>query len=287
MSFRMQALIDGEDSLHELAESIRRAQTGWFAVSTSTNGAAGGDTAHPESLRQLISDLGDIVRRCENLPGGAVSLVESTWQSLEADELGDWDVTGREVLELLTKQAEAVAEAADLISRAEASGLIRQSRGKLSAARSLVSKQSREFLDSWPWSTGNKPGDEEDAAAARRALQALPSFEELSRLARRSHPPVEDAQEKFNRLARQWREERGPSSSARRMAAHPAYREIVAMGRAAVPFLLAELQRQPDHWFIALHEITGADPVLKEGRGRPNEMVAAWVKWGKENGFLS
>jgi hypothetical protein len=90
-------------------------------------------------------------------------------------------------------------------------------------------------------------------------------------------PPEEDAREKFNRLAWQWKAERGPSSSARRMAAHPAYRAIVAMGKVAVPLLLAELQQQPDHWFIALHELTGADPVPKEARGRINDMVAAWL----------
>lgn len=97
----------------------------------------------------------------------------------------------------------------------------------------------------------------------------------------------EEAREQFHRLARQWKEDRGPSSSARRMAEHPAYRAIVAMGEVAIPLLLAELERQPDHWFIALHELTGADPVPKEARGRLNDMVAAWVRWGKENGFIS
>jgi hypothetical protein len=97
----------------------------------------------------------------------------------------------------------------------------------------------------------------------------------------------EDACAKFHRLVQQWKDERGPSSSARRMAAHPAYRGIVAMGQAAIPLLLAELNRQPDHWFIALHELTGADPVPKETRGRIGEMAAAWIRWGKENGFVS
>lgn len=91
----------------------------------------------------------------------------------------------------------------------------------------------------------------------------------------------------FDRLVRQWKAERGPSSSARRMAQHPAYRAIVAMGKTAVPLLLAELERQPDHWFVALHELTGADPVPKEARGRMDEMAAAWIKWGRENGFVS
>ncbi len=116
----------------------------------------------------------------------------------------------------------------------------------------------------------------------------MSSSEAVSRLQEQACPPSdENLCARFNRLARQWKEERGPTSSARRMAAHPAYRAIVAMGKVAIPFLLIELERQPDHWFIALHELTGADPVPKEAGGRLNDMAAAWVKWGKENGFVA
>jgi hypothetical protein len=90
---------------------------------------------------------------------------------------------------------------------------------------------------------------------------------------------------RFQELVRKWKGERGPTSSAAKMAAHPAYREIVSLGRDAVPLLLAELEREPDHWFLALHEITGAEPVPKESRGRLEEMAAAWLKWGRANGF--
>jgi hypothetical protein len=159
---------------------------------------------------------------------------------------------------------------------------------RVEAIRQKLLEQARDFRDSWPWPTAQKPDDLEDAAAAHRALQALPPFEALARMAQgHPAPPEENPREEFNRLVRQWREERGPSSSARRMAACPSYRAIVAMGQAAIPFLLAELQRHPDHWFIALHELTGSDPVPKEARGRLDDMAAAWVKWGKENGFIS
>jgi hypothetical protein len=96
----------------------------------------------------------------------------------------------------------------------------------------------------------------------------------------------EPIREQFGRLVRQWKEERGPTSSARRMAAHPAYRAIVGLGKPAVPLLLAELERQPDHWFIALHELTGANPVPESARGRVAVMAAAWVQWGKEHGLI-
>jgi hypothetical protein len=39
------------------------------------------------------------------------------------------------------------------------------------------------------------------------------------------------------------------------------YQEIIGMGERAVPLLLAELKREPDDWFWALHAITGASPL--------------------------
>ena len=91
---------------------------------------------------------------------------------------------------------------------------------------------------------------------------------------------------RFRELVRQWKAERGPTSSVTKMARHPAYREIVNLGKAAVPLLLAELERQPDHWFLALYEITGVDPVPKESRGRLQEMASAWLRWGREHGIV-
>ena len=91
--------------------------------------------------------------------------------------------------------------------------------------------------------------------------------------------------QKFHRLASQWKEERGPLSSARQMAEHPTYQEIIKMGRSAIPFLLAELEREPDHWFLALHTITGANPVSETNRGRVREMAQDWISWGRERGY--
>src|SRR5947207_4271000 len=88
----------------------------------------------------------------------------------------------------------------------------------------------------------------------------------------------------FAQLAEQWRRERGATSLARRMGEHPAYRRIVAMGEQAVPLILADLEREPDHWFFALHEITGASPVPAQSRGKLPEMAEAWIDWGRKHG---
>jgi hypothetical protein len=75
------------------------------------------------------------------------------------------------------------------------------------------------------------------------------------------------------------------SSSTSALYDHPAYRLIVRMGYVAVPLILQELKREPNHWFRALKDITGADPVRVAHRGRMREMANDWLQWGRANGF--
>ena len=91
--------------------------------------------------------------------------------------------------------------------------------------------------------------------------------------------------QRFLELVAIWKQERGPTSSVAKMVMHPAYQKIIGMGPAAVPFLLRELEREPDHWFWALKAITDSDPVPPESRGKIQEMARAWVRWGREQGY--
>ena len=92
-------------------------------------------------------------------------------------------------------------------------------------------------------------------------------------------------EQRFLELVTTWKRERGLHSSSARLAEHPAYQEIIAMGPEVVPLLLRELEREPDHWFRALHALTGADPVSPEHCGKTREMAAAWLRWGREHGY--
>ena len=69
------------------------------------------------------------------------------------------------------------------------------------------------------------------------------------------------------------------------MAKLPAYQAIIRMGKPAIPFILDELRREPDHWFVALKQITGEDPIPEEARGNMRGMADAWLKWGDDHGF--
>lgn len=96
--------------------------------------------------------------------------------------------------------------------------------------------------------------------------------------------PDADLERRFVALAADWRAGRGVTSSSREMARHPAYQAIIELGPPVVPLILRELDREPDHWFIALRLLTGADPVPTEHRGDIVRMAADWVAWGRAHG---
>ncbi|MCS6976086.1 MAG: hypothetical protein NZM31_03620 [Gemmatales bacterium] len=92
-------------------------------------------------------------------------------------------------------------------------------------------------------------------------------------------------QQRFADLVRQWKEATRFTSSITEMAMHPAYQQIIGMGREALPLIFEELRREPDHWFWALRAITGEDPVAPEDRGKLSAMTAAWLRWAEEHGY--
>jgi hypothetical protein len=89
---------------------------------------------------------------------------------------------------------------------------------------------------------------------------------------------------RFYSLAETWQRECAHLSSLREMVLHPAYQEIIGMGREALPFLLRELERKPDHWDWALRAITGENPVPPEHRGRLADIARDWLEWARKKG---
>ena len=95
-----------------------------------------------------------------------------------------------------------------------------------------------------------------------------------------------DIERKLLALAAIWRYRVGPASPVTQMVAHPAYLQIIGLGRAVLPYLFRELARQPDHWFYALAAITGQDPIPAEAEGNVPAMTAAWLGWARTHGYL-
>ena len=95
-------------------------------------------------------------------------------------------------------------------------------------------------------------------------------------------------EQRFKKLADDWRRQKGPISSVTLKSMIPAYQRIIGLGRAVIPLILKELERKPDHWFYALEMLTAEaeNPVSDSDAGNINKMAAAWVRWGKERGLI-
>lgn len=91
----------------------------------------------------------------------------------------------------------------------------------------------------------------------------------------------------FDRLSREWREAARFISSTTEMALLPSYQQIIGLGYAAVPHILAELRREPAQWFWALKAITRTDPVPPDDRGDVSAMADHWLAWGRREGLLA
>lgn len=96
-----------------------------------------------------------------------------------------------------------------------------------------------------------------------------------------------EIKEAFNHLVDDWLKNRPKGVDVADMVAHPSYQRIIGMGEAAVPLLLNELRRKPDHWFMALYAITGANPVPSESEGNVKKMAKSWLAWGSERGYIA
>ena len=66
---------------------------------------------------------------------------------------------------------------------------------------------------------------------------------------------------------------------------HPAYQQIIGLGKEAIPFLLRELEQKSGRWFWALKSITREDPLQEEHKGNTQEMIDTWLDWGHRNGY--
>lgn len=95
-----------------------------------------------------------------------------------------------------------------------------------------------------------------------------------------------DPPRRFLSLKIQWESGTAFLSSITEIVLHPAYQQIIGMGPIAIPMILSEMQKKPNHWFWALKAITGDDPVPPNQRGRLREMTATWLLWGKKQGYI-
>jgi hypothetical protein len=98
-------------------------------------------------------------------------------------------------------------------------------------------------------------------------------------------PKSSEIHSQFRRLTREWIWGTEKHSNLLKIVTHPAYQQIIAMGPAVIPEILRAMTSGPGHWFWALRALTqGVDPA--EGLNTMQAATDAWIKWGRENGYL-
>lgn len=91
---------------------------------------------------------------------------------------------------------------------------------------------------------------------------------------------------KFSYLAYMWKADTTFTSSIYEMCnENQYYQAIIDMGEDALPHIFQRLEWGPDFWFVALREITGANPVKPENKGNMVKMTEDWLEWRKDNGY--
>lgn len=97
----------------------------------------------------------------------------------------------------------------------------------------------------------------------------------------------EQTRQRFTELRDEWKERSKYLSNTAQMAMLWPYQQIIGMGVDAVPFILDELQQEPDHWFWALEAITGENPVADTLAGDVAAGADAWITWGRVRGLTA
>ena len=89
-------------------------------------------------------------------------------------------------------------------------------------------------------------------------------------------------EQRFCELARRWSEETAFCSMSWQLVEHPAYREILGIGEAAVPWILREMEHGTARWSYALEDITGENPAADAKADNFAQVREAWLAWGHE-----
>jgi len=90
-----------------------------------------------------------------------------------------------------------------------------------------------------------------------------------------------DSEDLFKKLVAEWRSDTGHLSVVSQRLGHPAYIQIMQMGASAIPLILEELERRPDHWFYALTQLTQENPIPVNFNGTIADAIDLWISWGR------
>lgn len=85
----------------------------------------------------------------------------------------------------------------------------------------------------------------------------------------------------FDELAEKWKKETAIYSTTLHITRNDNYIGIIALGPEVVPYILRDLEKETNHWFVALNFLTKENPVQRENIGKIEKMRLDWLSWGK------
>jgi hypothetical protein len=92
-------------------------------------------------------------------------------------------------------------------------------------------------------------------------------------------------EERFQTLRADWLRSVFLASDTIARREHPAFQEILELGRPAVKILLEDMKTHGVNWCAALYFITGEQPVSAEHLYVSELAMADWLKWGSNHGL--
>jgi hypothetical protein len=92
--------------------------------------------------------------------------------------------------------------------------------------------------------------------------------------------------ESFKRLASQCRRETAVLSNPRQIAAHPAYQQIVRLGKPAIAHIIGAMENDGGLWFQAIASIAGEKPKGVQRSTDIGSAIEQWTALSRERGWL-
>ena len=92
---------------------------------------------------------------------------------------------------------------------------------------------------------------------------------------------------RFLRLRDQWKKETMFASSSTVIYRNDAYQKIIGLGIRSIPWIIRDLKKTNAHWFNALFNITGENPINHNHSGVVPKMAEDWIKWAEKKGYVS
>ena len=70
-------------------------------------------------------------------------------------------------------------------------------------------------------------------------------------------------------------------SSGNEIISNGAYKKIITKGVTVLPWIFRDLAKSSNHWFFALEQITGENPINPNNVGEIEKMKNDWLQWAK------